>query len=69
MTVDPYLGGVVKGKVVLGTRGNVGDDILGGESLDAGAEGSSTGTAEGQKVGTETSNVGSGHGSTRDGVL
>lgn len=66
---NAYAGVAVEGKVVLGARGNTGDLALGGGALNVSAESSrGLGTLKSQVVGTETSDVGSGHGGTRDGV-
>lgn len=69
--LDNHLSAVaVEGKVVLGAGGNTADLGLEGKGLDAGSE-SSRGllALESQEVGSETSNVGSSHGGTGDGVL
>jgi hypothetical protein len=62
-------GVAVESKVVLGAALKTGDLVLGGELSEAGAEGSRGLLAlKGQNVGSKTSNVGSSHGGTRDGV-
>lgn len=62
-------GVAVESKVVDGAGGNTGDLVLEGKALDAGRESSgAAGTLEAQEVGTETSNVGSSHRGTGDGV-
>jgi hypothetical protein len=67
----PLTAGVtVEGKVVLGARRKTGDLVLERKGLDAGGKSSGGLLAlEAQEVGTETSNVGSSHGGTRDRVL
>ena len=63
-------GVAVEGKAVGGAAGETGEDTSGGERDDAVAKLLGAGVAlEGGEVGGETSNVGRGHGSTRDGVL
>lgn len=63
-------GVAIEGKVVGGTAGKTSDLVLVGQGLNAGTENSGGHLAlESQKVGGKTSNVGSSHGGTRDGVL
>jgi hypothetical protein len=63
-------GVAVESKVVLGARRKTGDLVLGGKGLEAGGESSGGPLAlKTQDVSTKTSNVGSSHGSTRDGIL
>jgi hypothetical protein len=63
-------GVAVEGKVVLGARRKTGDLVLSGKGLEARGESSGSPLAlKAQDVSTETSNVGSSHGGTRDGVL
>lgn len=64
-------GGVaVEGKLVDGTGGNAREDARVGAAGNVGAESSGGLLAEeGEEVGAETGDVGSGHGSARDGVL
>lgn len=60
----------IVGEVVDSARGHASDDVLGGGVLDLLAESSGASRAlESAEVGSKTSNVGSGHGGTRDGVL
>lgn len=60
----------VVGEIVDSARGHASDDVLGGGVLDLLAESSRAGRAlESAEVGSKTSDVGSSHGSTRDGVL
>lgn len=62
-------GVAVEGKVVDSAAGDAGELVLGRGALDVGAELSGGLPAEeGEEVGTETSDVGAGHGGTRDGA-
>lgn len=63
------LSSVVVGEEVGGTRADAGDAVGQTKSLDAGSDGrGARETLNTHEVGSETSNVGAGHGGTRDGV-
>lgn len=63
-------GVTVEGQAVGSAAGETGDNTGGGEGDNAAAQGNGAGVAlEGKEVGAETSDMGAGHGGTRDAVL